>query len=547
MNTHVTPRSFRKASRALATALCGLALFASHANAASETWTRTTTGGNWSDLANWLSGTGYANGVDSIATFSAAGTQTVNLDTNVTLGSIVFSTGVYTISSSNGSVLTLATSTGTPIIASSGTISATLAGTQGFTMNPGGIRTLTLSGANTYTGQTLLTNGNLIIRSDASLGASGAGNGTVVRQNTNAFPQLHIANNITTAEDISLQMQWSAAAGTVVGGGSGGAGYMLYNDSGTNTLNGTLTLDRYGSSTSNMIDVFGIQAAGNLTINGNVSGAATAGQASGTYADPTRFQIKTTVATANTNINGVISNGTLTTGGLSFYTATDNLGIVRLTAANTYSGNTVHQKGSLLINNTTGSGTGTGSVTVLSTAVFGGTGTIAPTGTNSVVFQSGSIVSPGDLNADGTAIAAGAKLTFALADTTGGVNFNSGSTISLNLNAVASTVAESLAFTGLTLGDASKVTFNNNVVNFSTTGGVIASGLYTIASFDAANAYSGNLLIGTGLEAYTASLIYNANSIQLQISAVPEPSTVALIAGASALGFVALRRRLKKA
>ncbi|MDF3056384.1 MAG: glycosyltransferase family 1 [Rariglobus sp.] len=517
-----------------------LLLSAIAAHAASETWTRTTTGGNWSDTANWLSGTGYANGIDAIATFSATGTQTVNLDTNVTLGSLAFSNGTYTIASSNGSVLTLETSTSTaPNISSTGTISATIAGMQGFTMNPGGNRTLTLSGNNTYTGVTTLANGNLTVRSNNALGGVGIGNGTVVSQSSGQFPQLHFANNVTTSEDITLNMNWfNTTAGATVGGN------LIYNDSGTTTLNGTITLNRSAASNANAIHLMGIQSgAGTLNIAGAISGMATGGQASGTYVDPTRLQFRTTAATANINVTGSISNGTLTTGGLSVYTTNNSSGMVRLSGANTYTGSTVHQLGTLLINNSTGSGTGTGAVSVASTAVFGGTGIVKPEGTSGVTFASGALVAPGDLTDSGSAIAAGATLTFDLGSTTGSAVFNSGSVIAINLNAIAATVAESLAFIGLTNGQ-TQVAFNNNIVNFSITGGLLADGLYTIASFSADTAYTGQWVLGTGLEAYeSARLIHHANSIQLAIGAIPEPATCASLAGLVVIGAALARKR----
>lgn len=522
----------------------GLLLSPLSAVAASGTWT-STTGGDWSNTANWSGGTAYADGVDSVATLSATGTQTVNLDTNITVGSIAFSNGTYTIASNNGSVLTLATSTGTaPNISSTGTISATIGGTQGFTMSPGGSRSLTLTGNNIYTGVTTLSNGNLYVRSNNALGASGAGNGTVISQASGQYPQFHIANNVTLAEDITLRMNWYNVAnnGTVVGGN------LVYNDSGDNVINGTVTLDRTAGSNANVVHVMGIQSGtGSLTLNGDIGGSATGGQASGTYADPTRLQFRTTTAAAYINANGNISDGTLTTGGLSVYTTTDSAGILRLAGNNTYTGSTVHQKGTLLINNTAGSGTGTGSVSVASGAILGGNGVIKPTGTNGVVFASGAVVAPGDLTPSGSAIAAGESLTFDLSETTGNVVFSTGVTMSFNLNAAADTpalVAESLAFTGLSAG-VGQVQFNDNVLNFSLTGGLLADGLYTLASFDAANAYSGQLVIGTGLEAYDVKeLIFNAGSIQLAIgNVIPEPSAAGLLAGLAVLGFGVSRRR----
>jgi autotransporter-associated beta strand protein len=63
---------------------------------------------------------------------------------------------------------------------------------------------------------------------------------------------------------------------------------------------------------------------------------------------------------------------------------------MRLTAANTYSGGTTVSAGRLLVNNASGSGTGSGGVTV-NGGTLGGTGTIA----GSVTVNSGGTISPG--------------------------------------------------------------------------------------------------------------------------------------------------------
>lgn len=549
------PASTRLA-RAFTTAALFSCLSAGSLSAASETWTRTTTGGNWSDLANWASGTGYANGIDAVATLSASGTQTVNLDTNVTLGSIAFSTGTYTVSSSNGSAITLSGTTtpsgpgiptglgATPNISGTGTISAVLAGTQGFIFSAGN-RSLTLSGNNTYTGQTTLTNGNLNLRSANGLGVSGgAGNGTLVsRGDSGQFPQLHLQNNVSSAEDITLRIGYSSGtAGAITGDNP-----LIVNDSGSNsTLSGAITLMRATNGGTNNINLFRINNTSTLNLTGNISGVVTGTQATTTYANPNRLMIQSSAATNGTTLSGIISDGTIGNGGVSFYTSATNLGIVRLSGANTYSGSTVHQKGTLLINNGSGSGTGVGAVSVDATATFGGTGTIAPTGSNGVTFASGSFVAPGDVTNAGVAVDAGESLTFNLSGTTGAVAFT-GATLSFNLNAgPSSTLVESLEFIGLT-ADSADVVFSGNSVNFSIVG-TLADGLYTLASFDAANAYTKNQwTIGTGLESYLLKeLVYNANSIQLQIGAIPEPSSFAAIGGLMALGFAATGRRRRQ-
>lgn len=530
--------------------------------AASDTWLSTTAGGDWSVLSNWTSGTGYADGVNATANFTTttAGAKVANLDVGVTLGALNITGNTsggngWILSSNNGSTLTFATgTTAIPSItagnsASSHTISATIAGVQGFTKFGGG--KLTISGANTFTGVMTVADGNLTINNSAAFGASGAGNGTVVDLTSGKFPQLHVLNNITIEDDISLRIgQSSATAGATQGGN------LLYNDSGSNTLNGALTLVRATNGGTSNINIGGVQSGtGTITLNGPVSGALTGTQATGVYANPNVVSFRPTATGANINVNGVISDGTIGTGGISIQTISTSVGNVRITGANTYTGSTIHNKGNLLINNTTGSGTGFGSVSVASTAVFGGTGIIAPAGTttvngvttdNGVTISSGGIVAPGDLTSTGAAISAGENLTFDLSATAGQVTFAAGALIALDFTVGgSSTVNESLAFTGLNTGF-TDVVFNNNQVNFSIVG-TLADGLYTLATFDANNAYSGLLEFGTGLEAYDIkSFVYGANSIQLQIGAIPEPASAAVLGGVIALGLAATGRRRRK-
>jgi fibronectin-binding autotransporter adhesin len=84
-------------------------------------------------------------------------------------------------------------------------------------------------------------------------------------------------------------------------------------------------------------------------------------------------------------------------------------GILTLTGANTYAGTTTVAEGTLLVNNTSGSGTGLSDVHVLSGATLGGTGFIgtlaAPT---SVTIHSGGILAPG--NSPGTLTLLGTTL-----------------------------------------------------------------------------------------------------------------------------------------
>jgi autotransporter-associated beta strand protein len=81
-------------------------------------------------------------------------------------------------------------------------------------------------------------------------------------------------------------------------------------------------------------------------------------------------------------------------------------GTLRLTANNTYQGETTVQGGQLLANNAAGSATSAGDVTVENGGTLGGTGTVA----GNVIVESGGTVSPGD-NAAGT-LNVGGNVTF---------------------------------------------------------------------------------------------------------------------------------------
>jgi autotransporter-associated beta strand protein len=96
-----------------------------------------------------------------------------------------------------------------------------------------------------------------------------------------------------------------------------------------------------------------------------------------------------------TTFGGVISQATGFTGSLTKV----GTGVLTLTNGNTYSGGTRVNAGTLLINNTTGSGTGSGPVTATNGATFGGVGTAAGNTTGSLVnILSGGRLDPGRAN-----------------------------------------------------------------------------------------------------------------------------------------------------
>ena len=94
-------------------------------------------------------------------------------------------------------------------------------------------------------------------------------------------------------------------------------------------------------------------------------------------------------APIDATVSGVISGGVPDQ---KFVSLNKNLeGTLALTAANTYIGDTTVTAGTLLVNNTSGSGTGTGDVIVTDTATLGGTGSIS----GLVTVNSGGHIAPG--------------------------------------------------------------------------------------------------------------------------------------------------------
>jgi hypothetical protein len=199
---------------------------------------------------------------------------------------------------------------------------------------------------------------------------------------------------------------------------------------------------------------------------------------------------------------------------------------------NRYSdGTSAWNSATILVNNKTGSGTGSGDVDFNTGSVnitLGGTGRIAPEGNAGLTMGNGSTLAPGSGGAG--------FLTMDLAGTNGTATFLEGAKFQFDLGGD----SDRMIFEGTSVGD---VRFHDNVINFQLGEG-FAPGIYTLFSFDTVGAYTGALQIGTGLEAFEgSSLVYGANAIQLHV--VPEPSSVLLCVGGLVLLYGRRRGRTR--
>jgi autotransporter-associated beta strand protein len=212
------------------------------------TWI-TNASGSWTNPANWSGGT-IARGTDNIADFSSLNitvSPVVSINTNVTIGSLLFGD---TVQSHNWSLSTgtntLAVSTGSPIIfvnpGQSTTISSVLLGSQGFTKLGSG--SLTLSGANKFTGGVTVSGSSLSATSSGALNSTN--NSTLVpvtlsNATLTLLSSASYTNNIVIAAGSSNTISWGSAqflAGTAGGPFSGGGTVTNNCGGGTPRLNG---------------------------------------------------------------------------------------------------------------------------------------------------------------------------------------------------------------------------------------------------------------------------------------------------------------------
>lgn len=304
-------------------------------------------------------------------------------------------------------------------------------------------------------------------------------------------------------------------------------GHILNNSTATQTINSTVSLA--GNVNVNA-------ASGNLAINGPVN-----------FGNGTATGTLTFAGGNNTIVSGVISNGDAASGSL----VKTGPGTLTLTANSTFTGTTTISAGTLVLNGSmssgneimvgangtlAGSGNAAGQVTVA--------GTLAP-GNSPGTFSSGSQVwlDGGDLNwqvfnATESAFGTGYD-TIAI---TGGLDLTGLSPGGFSIN------LWSLSAVGPDV--------NGNATNFVNTSNyswLLASTTTGIAGFSAGD-FAIHTAANNGTNGFlnplsgTFSVSVSGNNLMLNYTAIPEPATWALLAGAVAgLAFVRLRVRRKAA
>jgi autotransporter-associated beta strand protein len=526
------------------------------------TWNTTATNTNWLDSAS--NPVAWPNTTTSNAIFGGAdSTYDVTLGSTVTAGALEFNASGYTLSAASAKTVNIRgdadlTNDASLVVAAgkSATIGSniTLATTGFMTFIGGG--TLNLAGVNINLGSNgpqlfieggstldIQTGSTVNFASSATIGAlsSGGGNNNV----------LMVSGGTFSAGTFSVGKGNSTNCTFTVSNGSATVGNLNVYSAGTATDSTNVNLTGGTLSATSIVAPSGGSGKGFVNFDG------------GTFrptASNSAFWVNSTKVTANVKAGG----GTIDTQGFDITIAqplvhsadlgaTADGGIIKigngsltLTGANTYTGQTNIQGGTLKINGSLANTAVTVGTITAASGTLGGSGSIGPvtSSTASVAVNSGGTLAPGDgSNTTGGTNAAGDIATLTINGSLGEVDSNDFGAADFDLDKTGDTLTNDMV-----IGLLSAPSFGGGTLQVNLTGSGFAAG-DTWKLFDwtggtitstFASVPTGTLGAPPGLEWNTSNL-YTAGEISL--TSVPEPATAGLVMFGMLLGLRRSRRR----
>ncbi len=481
--------------------------------------------GAGNSTATSISQTGFVAGANTALTKSGTGRwtfsggATYNGTTTISAGTLEYQGSLSSSGVTNNSALIFNN-------AATQSYANAIGGTG--TLTKQGTGALTLSGANSYQGITTVDAGTLIAGANAPVSANGAFG--------NAASAL-LLGSTTGSANAALLTGGAFTVGRTITVRTGSSGIKSI---GGNTDNDSTFSGAIGLADNLTVSQVATTSTNTLAITGGLS-SSTVGSKTLTFNNVGAVAVNTAAIANGNGTVSVIQSGA---------------GVTTFNAANTYTGTTAVNAGTLRV--TGDNSAATGAVTVANTATLGGTGTIG----GDTTIQSGGTLSPG--NSPGT-------LTYSNAD----LILNDGGNLNwqiLDANGVAGTGYDTNSVTGTGILDLSALTggtdFNinlwslsgigpdvngnannfNNALNFTWT---LVSTPTAILNFDASDfTINVGAINGTGgfsnttNGTFSVALADSNTDLVLTYTAVPEPATFALLAG-GVIGLVALRRRMR--
>jgi autotransporter-associated beta strand protein len=393
-----------------------------------------------------------------------------------------------------------------------------------------GAGTYTLSGTNSYSGGTRIEEGTLRVNNPSAIGATTGSltihGGSLDLANFN----IAVGNLTGTGGTITSSVGGSRTL-TIGNGNAGGGTYqgVIADGTGTTSLvkTGTGTITLAGNNTFT----------GATTINGGTLRIGSGGTSGSIVAASSVTNNGTLIYDRSDDVTltyGISGSGSVTKEGA---------GLLILTQANTYSGGTIVNAGTLRVQNTTGSATGSGTVVINNGGKLMGAGSIA----GDIVVNPGGILS---LGASIEVLTSGAAM---LNDTSTFI-YELDSSAPLGLAADLQVANGDLSLFGIVSLDVGDLASSPTAFDEGTTFSLINyadtwnGGLFTVNGDAIGNGETFTDGLNTWRLDYTAttggvnfsSQYSNANFVN--IVAVPEPPVLAIVA-AGGVGFLMLRRR----
>jgi fibronectin-binding autotransporter adhesin len=345
-----------------------------------------------------------------------------------------------------------------------------------------GSRTVIFDGSGNWTVEgSVFGSGTYTGATGALISKTGTGTLTLNGANVNTGITSITGGAIAITNGSALGTGSTNIYGTSAASSSVGA---IENTSGNNTLSGAITWSNTGGLFTNIVSQSGtLTLSGNITTSGSVTGTRTLNLG----------------GAGNITTTGVISDGVATLG-----LSKNGAGTVTLSGPNTYTGGTTINGGTLAV----------------------GVNNALPTGT-AIAITSGTL-DMGSFTSTATSLDISNTAT---------LKFNMGSVAAGNSTAL---LALSGAFTETADGGSYVIDFGNST--FGSVGTYKLLSFSSVAGTFAANDFSvSNLASGVvGSLSLTGT---NLSFIVTSISAVPEPSTYAALAGLVVLGLATMRRR----